>query len=154
MPWILQGNPERFDMRAYIHQQRIYWLVNRYASEFQRGDQVLFWESGANGGIVAYGVVVELPVARNQVLYPADLGDAFWQGDKPKDEAVVVGVRVLASVANGFFVSKTAMKQNLALAGLDILRMPQATVYRCTAEHLVAVVESPPERHTVPLRGM
>jgi hypothetical protein len=140
MPWILQGNPERFDMRAYIHQHRIYWLVNRYASEFQRGDQVLLWESGANGGIVAYGVVVELPVARHNVLMPADLGDAFWHGDKPKDEAVVVGVRVLASVANGFFVSKTAMKQNPSLAGLDILRMPQATVFRCSAEQLASVL--------------
>ena len=148
MPWILQGNPERFELRAYLNQQRIYWLVNRYASEFQRGDQVLLWESGANGGIVAYGVVIELPVARNQVLNPADLGETFWHGDKPKDGAVVVGIRVLASVAHGFFVSKTAMRQNPALAGLDILRMPQATVFRCTAEQLVAVVEYPPEHHT------
>jgi hypothetical protein len=100
-------------MRAYINQERFYWLVNRYASEFQRGDQVLMWESGANGGIVAYGVVVELPVARHNVLMPADLGDAFWHGDKPDDGAVVVGVRVLATAANGFFVSKTAMKQKI-----------------------------------------
>jgi hypothetical protein len=51
-------------------------------------------------------------------------------------------------VANGFFVSKTAMKQNPALAGLDILRMPQATVFRCTASQLAAVIETTPERHT------
>jgi hypothetical protein len=148
MPFILQGNPERFDMRSYIQQQRIYWLVNRYVSEIQRGDQVLLWESGAKGGIIAYGVVIELPVARNQVLVPADLGDAYWHSDKLSDAAVVVGVRVLASLAHGFFVSKIAMKQNPALVGLDILRMPQATVFRCTAEQLACVLEFPSEHYT------
>lgn len=141
MPWIFQGNPKNFGMREYLRQSYVYWLVNRYTDEFQRGDQVLCWESGADGGVVAYGVVIETPVARHAVNRPEDLGDALWSRAIPDPDKTVVGLRVLASATSGLFVARGVLKQRSATAGLDILRMPQATVFRCSAEQLASVLD-------------
>ena len=93
MPFILQGNPQRFDIRTYITQPVIYWYVNRYLTEFQLADQVLLWESGTNGGVVAYGVVDEVPTVRTQVTRPAALGDELWLDTVPDPTSMVVGIR-------------------------------------------------------------
>lgn len=140
MPFILQGNPQRFDIRTYMTQPVIYWYVNRYVTEFQLADQVLLWESGPNGGVVAYGVVDEVPTVRTQVTRPAALGDGLWRDTVPDPTSMVVGIRLLATVQQGLYVSRTAIKAEAGLADLDILRQPQATVFRCTREQLVRVL--------------
>ena len=56
--------------------------------------------------------------------------------------AVVVGVRVLLTIHEGFRVPRDVARTHPVLATLDVLRMPQATVYRCTPAHVVALTEN------------
>ena len=67
MPWILQGNPARFDVRMYVAQPNIYWLANRYLDDMQLADHVFIWESGPQGGVVAYGHINEMTVPRKSL---------------------------------------------------------------------------------------
>ena len=71
---------------------------------------------------------------------PAALGDGLWRDAMPDPTSMVVGIRLLATVHQGLYVARTAIKAEAGLADLDILRQPQATVFRCTAEQLVRVL--------------
>jgi hypothetical protein len=141
MPWILQGNPTRFDIRTYIMQSRIYWLVNRYVAQMQLADHVFIWESGSQGGVVAYGHICEMPVPRAQVAHPEYLADALWHDQVPEPSTCVVGVRVLASVHTGLFLPRDVVRGHPDLATLDLFKMPQATVFHCTPLQAVRVLE-------------
>jgi hypothetical protein len=141
MNWILQGNPARFDVRTYVSQPNIYWLVNRYHNEMQLADHVFIWESGPKGGVVAYGYITELPVTRAQVAHPEYLADALWHDGIPDPQSYVVGVRLRASVHTGVFLPRDVVRSHVDLATLDLFKMPQATVFRCTPVQVVWLLE-------------
>ena len=141
MAWLLQGNPERFALRAYLQSPVIYWLVNRYQAEFALADHLFLWESGPQGGVVGYGHVIELPTSRATVRAPHYLGDDLWQTAVPSPVAVVVGIRMLLTMHHGFFVLRHTARAHPVLATLEVLQMAQATVYRCTPAHVVAIME-------------
>ena len=142
MAWMLQGNPARFALRAYLQSPVLYWLVNRYQAEFALADHLFVWESGPDGGVVAYGHVIELPTKRRAVTMPHYLFDELWLDAVPDPDAVVVGVRVLLTIHEGFGVPRDVARTHPVLATLDVLRMPQATVYRCTPAQVVALTEN------------
>ena len=139
MAWMLQGNPERFDIGTYIKQPRVYWLVNRYVAEMRLADHVFLWQSGRDGGVVAYGHIDELPTARAQVRYPAQLGDALWRTSAPAPTTLVVGVRLVRTMHDGYMVPRAVAQADAVLQTLDILRMSQATVFRCTDAQVVGL---------------
>lgn len=140
MAWMLQGNPARFAIRAYLQSPVLYWRINRYQAEFALADHLFLWESGSRGGVVAYGHVIELPTKRRAVTMPHYLHDELWLDAVPDLDAVVVGVRVLLTIYEGFGVPRDVARTHPVLATLDVLRMPQATVYRCTPAHVVACI--------------
>ena len=141
MPFLLQGNPTRFALRAYLRQPFVYWLLNRYQDTIALGEQIVIWESGSVGGVVAYGVVTELPTPRRAVSRPQLLGDELWAAEIPAPDSPVVGLRILATVHTGFFVGRDVARQHPDLATLDVIRMPQGTVYQLMPAQLVAVLE-------------
>jgi hypothetical protein len=86
--------------------------------------------------------VIELPTSRATVRAPHYLGDDLWQTAVPDPAAVVVGIRMLLTVHQGFFVPRHTARVHPVLATLDVLQMAQATVYRCTPAHVVALTEN------------
>ena len=61
MAWILQGNPNRFDIDEYLSRYTfIYWSAPTNQKDFSIGDSVFIWRAGADAGIIAYGKVKEL----------------------------------------------------------------------------------------------
>ena len=141
MSWILQGNPTRFDIRTYITQSRIYWLANRYVAQMQLADHVFIWESGADGGVVAYGDICELPTPRSAVTHPELLADPLWHEQPPDSTTYVVGVQLMRRRQDGFFVPRDVVRTHPDLATLDIVRAPQGTVFRCTPVQVVRLLE-------------
>jgi hypothetical protein len=45
--WIFQGNPDRFDVDAYLATwpNPVFWLVTRQANEMLLGDRVFLWRN-------------------------------------------------------------------------------------------------------------
>ena len=45
--WIFQGNPDQFDLDAYLGTSptQLPWLVTRYAQQIEVGDRVFIWRT-------------------------------------------------------------------------------------------------------------
>ena len=63
--WIFQGNPDYFDIDAYLDAgfPRIAWTVNQHAADIKPGDRVYLWRAKGAGkaksGIIAVATVLE-----------------------------------------------------------------------------------------------
>ena len=62
--WIFQGNPDQFDLDAYLGTSptQLPWLVTRYAQQIEVGDRVFIWRTQgsakADADVVAEATVV------------------------------------------------------------------------------------------------
>lgn len=62
MSWILQGNPDVFDVDSYVSQYPfVYWSAPMHQKQIAIGDDVFIWRSGKLSGAIARGRVGELP---------------------------------------------------------------------------------------------
>jgi hypothetical protein len=83
--WIFQGNPDEFDLDAYLATDPIEfpWLVTRYGDEVSVGDRVYIWRTqGKQKGIA--GIIAEAQVIAPVALRP-ESADAipFWRANAP-----------------------------------------------------------------------
>ncbi len=88
MAWILQGNPNRFDIDDYLSRYvYIYWSISKNLKDFVVGDRVFIWRAGENSGAIALGYLRELPTQRGDVKKPNALGDDLWvsRQDEPSE---------------------------------------------------------------------
>ncbi len=141
MPFMLQGNPANFDIRAYLREPMIYWTVNRYLDQITLADHMFIWESGQSGGVVAYGIVNELVSQRKHVKYPEHLGTKLWLNGTPDDSSLVVGIQLMKTLHSSYFISRNVVKQDAVLSSLDVLRMPQGTVYQCSQQQVIRLLQ-------------
>jgi hypothetical protein len=140
MSFMLQGNPANFEIRTYLKQPMIYWSVNRYIDKITMTDHVFIWESGPSGGVIAYGIVCELVTPRKTVIHPDLLGTHLWSNQAPDESSLVVGVQIIRSIHNGYYISRDVAKADADLASLDVLRMPQGTVYQCSDSQVIRLL--------------
>ena len=70
--WIFQGNPDRYDIDAYLAARpaELLWLVTRYEFDISVGDRVYLWRNqgaaGAVAGVIAEGIITAPPTLRVQ----------------------------------------------------------------------------------------
>lgn len=60
--WLFQANPKFYKVRTALHHfkaksQPTTWLVNAHKDKIKPGDEVFFWEAGADSGLVGWGEV-------------------------------------------------------------------------------------------------
>ena len=95
MAWILQGNPNRFDIDEYLSRYSfIYWSAPTYQRDFAVNDKVFIWRSGSEAGVVAIGILKELPTRRKDVKIPKALGDDLWVSQLDEPSKMKVGVDI------------------------------------------------------------
>ncbi|MHB0960432.1 MAG: hypothetical protein ACYC0X_31500 [Pirellulaceae bacterium] len=60
--WIFQANPEIYDLATALkHLESLTFSVRQHRDDVAAGDQVLLWESGADGGLLAVGAIQTNP---------------------------------------------------------------------------------------------
>jgi len=127
MAWILQGNPNRFDIDGYLpNSPFIYWRAPRQQGEFSVGDRAFLWRAGESAGVVAVGRIRELPTARRSVSRPDALGDALWASAPADPSEAVVGVdieEVRLTPAEGM-LGREALKNHPEFRDARIIRSP------------------------------
>jgi hypothetical protein len=139
--WLLQGNPQRFDIDGYLRQQSfIYWRVNRYVSDFRLGDRCLIWRAGPRAGLVGVGTVAELPKTAAEVSRPELLGGTLWQdeGDLGNEMRVGIQLQEVRLDDASHFVSRRQWAADPILAQTSIIRFRQGTVFRLTEQEAEA----------------
>jgi predicted RNA-binding protein with PUA-like domain len=130
--WIFQGKPEIWDVVAGVNRlPKINWGVRQYKDEIKVGDSVYIWVSGRNAGIVALARVTSSPdfytdSAEEKALYPGGPPRKF-QG---KQLRVYLDIdRILRRR-----IARLELVNHPILGDLSILKMPQATNFRVSAQ--------------------
>ena len=136
MSWIFQGNPEIYDLEAYLesYPELIYWRTPKYAGRIAVGDRAYIWRSGASAGAIAVGTVVEAPATIEALQYPDALGNEFWLSGIPEQNGLHTGIRieeVRVSTKEGM-VSRADAKASDVLSGSLIVTTPSGTVFPLT----------------------
>jgi hypothetical protein len=133
--WIFQGNPEHFNIDAHLkNRTEVVWTVRQSKNQIAEGDRVLFWRSGADGGVVADGIVISKP---SEGI--SDDAPELWTSGKGQQAGEV---RCKLHVLNEFVDSPISRERiRNALPDLGILKFPNATNFRIE-EHEYAKILS------------
>jgi hypothetical protein len=131
--WIFQGNPDEFDLNAYLATAPIQfpWLVTRYGNEIGVGDRVYIWRTQgkqkATAGVIAEAEVTA-PVAR---LPESTDAIPFWRAGA--SEAAEVRPRTLLRLvrvaAPRQIIRREWCAEDPVLQTLPNLKMAAATNY-------------------------
>ena len=147
--WLFQANPTRYDIYGALKRyEEMTWTVSQHREAIQAGDDVYLWASGADGGIIAVGTILDEPRERS----PAHEEDEFWaEGAAPEPGGWEVAIHVRALDPP---ISREEMLAHPVLRELTILRAPQMTNYPLTQEQHDAIEALLDERGEGPTKTL
>lgn len=136
--WIFQGNPDQFDLDAYLGTSptRLPWLVTRYAQQIEAGDRVFIWRTQGSAKAVA-GVIAEATVVAPTSPRPESADAAsFWRNNA--EQAVEVRPRAILRLNRVAGTREVLRRDWLAhdpvLSDLPNLKMAAGTNYPVTPQ--------------------
>jgi len=139
--WIFQGNPDRFDVNAYLSVYRnIYWTVATVGHQRQvhPGDRVFLWRAAGSdkaiAGIVGLGTVAEPVAPKGEVQFPEYLGDSLWKGQADQAGAMKAGIALsgIRLTPSAGMITREDLLLHPVLCRLTILRFAQASNFPIT----------------------
>lgn len=142
--WIFQGNPDEYDIDAYLASRpdQVVWLVNRYASDIAVGDRVYLWRNQgklkATPGIVAECIVTASPELREE-----DAGAVrFWRTQSLRATApqVRIVMRLVKVATTRGEIRRTWCEEDPILKDLPNIRMQAGTNYPVTNQQARRIV--------------
>jgi hypothetical protein len=133
--WIFQVNPKDYNIDGALAElSELTWRVTRFRREVNRSDGVFIWRAGENAGIIAEGRVATPP----DYLEESAEEERFYL--KPeKFISPRFGVQLRIERVLPRFVPRHVLKGNRRLAELTILRAPQGTNFRVTAQQAATI---------------
>ena len=141
--WLFQGNPKLFDIDDYLtrYQQLVYWRTPTHRNSISLGDRAFMWRSGESSGIIASGVVVELPAIDPHLKHPEALGADLWMADElaarrtaPDVPKVGISLDSVRLTEEEGMIPRTILKDDPSLSQNTIIRQPNSTVFSVTPE--------------------
>ena len=147
--WILQGNPKLFDIDDYLARYPlIYWRTPTFKDQIYLGDRVYMWRAGEDAGIVASGVVVELPTTDESLKHPDALGADLWMAEKqierrndPTVPKVGVAIDTVRLTPEEGMIPRTRFLEDRTLSGSRIIKLSNGTVFPVTADEATRIQE-------------
>ncbi len=139
--WIFQGNPDQFDLDAYLGTSptQLPWLVTRYSQQIEVGDRVFIWRTQGSAKAVA-GVIAEATVVAPTMPRPESADAApFWRDNA--EQAVEERPRALLRLNRVASTREVLRREWLAhdpvLSDLPNLKMAAGTNYPVTPQQAV-----------------
>lgn len=134
--WLFQGNPKYYRIIDGIRDfTQMPWLVTRYAKEMQPGDGVLIWISGKEAGLYAIAEMIEAPKLMQEV---PDIG--YWLDKSRLGEKPFATIRFTDKLLDQPLL-RSELKQDPVLSTLIVIRQPNSTNFKVTAEEWQRVYE-------------
>jgi hypothetical protein len=138
--WIFQGNPDEFDLDAYLATAPIQfpWLVTRYANEIDIGDRVYIWRTQGKHKVVA-GVIAEAEVLAPVALLPESAdGIPFWRTDaaEAREERSRTLLRLVRVATPREVIRREWCVEDPVLKTLPNLKMAAGTNYPLAREQV------------------
>src|ERR1700733_12668133 len=135
--WIFQANPKLFNIdEAITHLSEMTWSVSAHKELISPGDKVFLWKSGPAAGIIC----------RATVLTPPSLSEALGSENEfafTKEKFTGPQLRVRLRIDEVFTppLSRDALKADVRLAELSILKFAQGTNFAVTPEEDAVIRE-------------
>ena len=145
--WLFQANPDFYDLSGALLSKEVGheddWVVTRYRDEMRAGDPVVLWQSGGAAGIYAIGELTDEPSQR-------PTGD-FWP-DKEQRAPTEWAVSFRYTHILEDPIPKTTLLSHPILKDLQVIRAPQGTNFKVTAEQWTALEDilEPPNKAALP----
>lgn len=133
--WLFQANPRYYDLRQELHSKQLgdsdSWVVTRFKEEMHEGDPLLLWQAGPEAGVYALGELRGVP-------YPRKTDEHFFESEEGQAEW---GVSFKITQILEPPVLKTQLLNHPLLGALSVIKSPQGTNFRVTAEQWEAIRE-------------
>ena len=135
--WIFQGNAKYYDVVKAVNElDTIAWSVNQHQKQIKKGDKAYIWLSGADGGIVASGIITNDPELRE-----ADANDPYYLSDTLNQGPHMYVDIQLERKFTDTPVLRSVLKADERTKKMEILTYASATNFHVTAAQ-AAVIES------------
>ena len=141
--WIIQGNPDRFDIDRYLGagSERRWTVPQAKASEMNVGDKVFFWRAAGHPpgfvGVIAVGELLRGVEAEEED--PAASG--MWR--EPPAATVLPRVRILVKEVRSTpavgMIEKSKLIIHPVLKDLQVIKMPRGTVWPVPVKQMQAL---------------
>ncbi|TAE58762.1 MAG: EVE domain-containing protein [Nostocales cyanobacterium] len=134
--WLFQGNPKYYQVFKAIQDfDEMPWLVTRYGKDIFPGDGVIIWISGTQAGIYALAEVTQT------AKFLTEIPDKKYWSDPTralgKQQAMIRFTHKLIESP----LLKTALQQDPVLKNLLVIRAPNSTNFKVSAEEWLKVQE-------------
>ena len=136
--WIFQGNPDVFDIDAYLTPSaEVTWLVRQahLRSKMSVGDTVYIWKSAGKkrgeSGIIASATISSEPLLRED----DETSKVLWKEQQQEPITWRVGLRIDRVANKKELVDRNWMVDDPILYDLGILKMSQNTNYLLPDKH-------------------
>lgn len=124
--WIFQANPERYDILNAMADESLdedVWLVNQNKDLIKKGDIMLIWMSGKEGGIYAVTDIMSNP----EYMYDSTESSKYWLSEEDQNKKKLrVKYKCKLKLINNPIL-KEELKNIPELKNLAIFRQPQGT---------------------------
>ena len=137
--FIFQGNPDRFEVDAYLENAEktgspILWAVSQHEADIQIGDTAYIWRAAGAVTKAISGVVAEGRILSEPHAVPID--KRYWKNeeDASKDKPRVEIDLLKVMSGSKEVIKRDWMKDDPILTSLAILRMAQSTNYLLTQD--------------------
>jgi predicted RNA-binding protein with PUA-like domain/DNA polymerase III delta prime subunit len=133
--WLFQGNPEVYDIRsALVELPTQTWSVRQSVRDITAGDEVFFWETGRQGGLVGVGTVdsdpAVMPMLDEERRF-VHVASSFTDDERR--------VRVTITTALPQPVGREEVLADAQLADLPNLKFANATNYKLSSIQAAAL---------------
>jgi MoxR-like ATPase len=134
--WLFQANPKVFNLDEHLRSVHVgsegRWTVSRYRAEIHPGHSVILWQAGPGAGVRALGEITSEPFLKEHPEYTRSAKE--WD----------VRFRYTHILAEP--LPKAVIQGQAELDHLDVVRFPQATNFRVTAQEWSALLRLLAER--------
>lgn len=127
--WIFQGNPDHFDVDAYITRQDIInWTVRQRAKDISIGDKVFIWRASGSKKFIP-GVVAVAEVIQEPKVMPDDLAShELWHTGDPNKEELRANLQIIKKcIKPKEVIKKDWLLDDPILKDLNILKASQGS---------------------------
>ena len=138
--FIFQGNPDQFDIDAYVtdavdSNQPIRWLVSRYKNDIRIGDTVFLWRASGKNKAVSGAIAVCKVVTLPDLMLEDELSRKYWKDPSNLGTQVRSELTILKTALKSHeVVSRDALKNDALFEDATIITIPNATNFSLTEQ--------------------
>ena len=142
--WVFQGNPDYFDVDAYVSSDLPYinWSLKQYSKQVTVGDLVFIWRSRGTKTKSIAGIIALAKVCSEVYHSGKKPNEAqYYRGEQLVEDGPRVDLEVIATFSDAQMIRRDELKNDDLGKTLLIIRRPNNTNYKLSIDELGYLLE-------------